>query len=180
MKKHDQINIEEIIKKLLLDINNMLNMKYLSIISHQYVEYFLNEIICVKFKHPEIIIDDIQMGTFYNKFRLLESIGVFDNNKDLKHNIKLINSIRNKFAHNMIKYIDEEIPNEVKSQIDDLKYLDEAKIQYQPWLDNLKNSGEKYEFDPNNFYKLSTISKFQVSTLSTVFVLIKLYDKSLN
>lgn len=122
MRKHKRVEHDKLMDRLCEEFNEIRNLRFLSIIAHLYVEYFLDEIICIKFKQPELIIDNEELGSFFNKFTLLRSIGIFDSKKDLERNIEMINRIRNFYAHNML--IEDVIPQEIVDRINEMKYIE--------------------------------------------------------
>jgi hypothetical protein len=111
MKRHTKFESDELVT-ISGDLDKIKDLRFLSIIGHQYVEYFINEIICFKFKNPELIIDHKELGGFNNKFTLLKAMGCFKGKDDLKKNIELINNIRNYYAHNMLH--GDEVPQNIK------------------------------------------------------------------
>jgi hypothetical protein len=128
MKKHLKMNESELIVYLFKRFLRIEDLRLISIIAHQYIEYFLDEIICQKLKYPEFIVDNIYLGTFHNKFILLQSLGVLYGDKsdlDLVENIRLINEIRNFYAHNLT--LKEEVPQEIQKKINKMNYLDMGK-----------------------------------------------------
>ncbi|MFZ3167352.1 MAG: hypothetical protein WA130_07030 [Candidatus Methanoperedens sp.] len=124
MKKHKKIKSIKLMNQACDDFNEIEDLRFLSIIGHQYVDYFLNEIICNIFENPELIIDNNELGQFFNKFTLLKSLGYFKGRDDLEKNIKLMTSIRNFYAHNML--IGEEVPENIINKINEMKYLEDA------------------------------------------------------
>ena len=124
MKKHRTIDNDELMDRLSDEVNKAPDIRYLSIISHLYVEYYLNELIRLKFVEAKLIIDEKELGSFYNKFLILKALGIFkhkDKDKLIK-NINLITRIRNFYAHNLL--ISDELPDAVKNRIKQLVYLD--------------------------------------------------------
>ena len=122
MKKHRTIDEDELMCRLSDEVNKAPDIRYLSIISHLYVEYYLNELISLKFVEAKLIIDEKELGSFYNKFLILKALGIFEHKDKLIENINLITRIRNFYAHHLL--ISDELPEEVKSRITQLVYLD--------------------------------------------------------
>ncbi|MCX6818185.1 MAG: hypothetical protein NTU57_05005 [Candidatus Aenigmarchaeota archaeon] len=115
MKKHIRIEESYLRSKMLKEFKSIDNLRFLSLIVHQYVEYFLNELIVKNVKNPELIIDDRELGTFFKKFTILKAIGLFDRRPDVLRNIEVIMKVRNYYAHNMMT--DNKIPRLIIDKI---------------------------------------------------------------
>jgi len=138
MIKHKTIDNDELMESLCNDLNDAPDIRYLSISSHLYVEYYLNELIRLKFDEAKLIIDESELGSFNNKFLILQALGIFRDKATLISNINLLRSIRNFYAHNLL--ISNPLPEEVKSRIKQLKYMDEKgnETEYDvPWEEHI-------------------------------------------
>jgi len=138
MKRHKTIDNDELIDKLCDEVNKASDVRYLSLIPHLYIEYYLNELISLKFDKAELILDKIDLGSFYNKFLILRALGIFKQNDKLIKNIELITRIRNFYAHNLL--ISNRLPEENKSRIKQLVYLDDEgnESDYDvPWAEHV-------------------------------------------
>ena len=73
----------------------------LILISHLYVEYWIEVFIRYSLRKPEKILDSVDLS-FFEKVALAESLG-FDRNDEfgLADAIKKLNAIRNRIAHNL-------------------------------------------------------------------------------
>ncbi len=80
----------------------MQDMRWLSIIMHQLIENHIDMIINLAFKHP-LITDRNHIFGFEEKCSIAEALGIFDgeDGKKLKKNVKIIQQIRNHYAHNL-------------------------------------------------------------------------------
>jgi len=151
MKKHKAIYESELMENLVNEFNDIEELRFLSIITHMYVEYFLNEIICNKISKPELIIDNKGLGGFYNKFTLLKSLGFFEGKEKLEKNVERINMIRNFYAHNML--IEQKIPPKIETKINEMVYLEESNTFHE------------------DISKIDLTSKFKVKCISTIVLL---------
>ncbi len=137
MKKHKSIDNEEMVKRICDEVNETSNIRYLSLSIHLYIEYYLNELIRLKFDDAKFIIDGNELGSFYNKCQILRALGVFKQKDLLMRNIKLLNNIRNFYAHNLP--ISNKLSEEVKSRIKQLIYFDVQanKTDHLRWEDSV-------------------------------------------
>lgn len=104
---------------------NINDIRFLSIIMHQYLEYYIDGIIQRMLRHPDKILNDLN---FDKKCKLLIAFGFFDEveGKKLLVNIKLMNMIRNHYAHHMDVSLGEEIPPRIKKHINSMIELGKA------------------------------------------------------
>ena len=77
------------------------------IVSHIWIELLLECIIMKKFKNHEDLVD----FDFFKKQKILFGLGII--NEDMNHELKILNKIRNTFAHE-IDPIRDKIPNLIK------------------------------------------------------------------
>ena len=136
MKKHKKHEHNLLSERLCDEFNEANNIRELALIAHLYVEYYINEIIVMALKKPNLVIDDNELGSFKNKMLLLQSLGFFEHEQYVLQNIALIQRIRNHFAHNLL--ISEEVPNQIFDRIKQLIYSDNGKIcKYDvPWCEH--------------------------------------------
>jgi len=107
----------------LKNVNETKDMRFLSIIMHQYMEYYIDNVIKSGFKNPDEILNEHRFFGFYEKCKLLKALGIFDEDdgKNLLINIRIINSIRNFYAHNLLDLSsDETIPPKIKDKINSM------------------------------------------------------------
>jgi hypothetical protein len=71
------------------------NPRDMTILSHLILENMIEEIIRKKVKEPNPILE----YSFYNKIKIMYSFGLIP--EEMFRNLKLINTIRNNFAHNL-------------------------------------------------------------------------------
>ena len=122
MRKHRTFDPDEIGERHCDEFNEAKNLRELSIIALLYIEYYLNEILLEKFIHPKKVIDENELGSFKNKLTILEALGVFDGHKALLINIRLIQKIRNFYAHNILQV--DSAPASVSDKVKQLVYFD--------------------------------------------------------
>lgn len=130
MKKHQKYSDDKVMRRLADELNSIKDIRLLSLVGNLYVEYYINEIITKKLKNPELIIDNINLGTFSGKFTILITLGTFTNKTNLKKSIEIINSIRNHFAHNMI--FPDGIPEKVINYVKQLETYFSPDVKYIP------------------------------------------------
>ena len=107
-------------------INEASDIMALSFASHLYIEYSINELVVTKFIKPKLVIDDNNLGSFGSKVQLLEALGLFDHVPNALKNIKIIQGIRNYYAHNLV--VEESTPQPVKDRITKLVYFENNDI----------------------------------------------------
>ena len=92
------------------------DMRFLPIIMHQYIEYYIDIIITNQLEHPEFILKERHSFGFYEKCILLRALGIFDGSegKKLLINIRIITRIRNYYAHEMDISVGEIFPETSK------------------------------------------------------------------
>ena len=97
------------------------DMRWLSIIMHQLVENHIDIIINLAFKHP-LITNSNHIFGFEEKTIIAEALGLFDgkDGKILKKNVKLIQRIRNHYAHNLDQTSGKLIPQPQASRIKEM------------------------------------------------------------
>jgi len=88
--------IQEIYQRLNTDFNFVSDLRSKVLIVHLNLEHWIDKII------ESLFGDSSLFRTFAFKVKILQSIGVFANNDELLGNIKLINNIRNRYAHNLL------------------------------------------------------------------------------
>ena len=157
MKKHSKKTDEELFKQLVREFRCLRGVRFLSIITHLYLDYFVNELVCREFARPEEIINGKVLGEFNNKVSLLKARGFFNNKQELEKNIALLTRIRNYYAHNLS---DEGVPEEIKHRILELNELPEFEKQPKDFFTAFK-VGDAIEDD------------FRVRAIQTVLVLAK-------
>ena len=157
MKKHERKTDQELFQQLTREFKSIRGVRFVSVITHLYVDYFVNELVCREFKHPEKVIDDRELGEFQNKFSLLKARGFFDGRKELEKNVELLTRIRNYYAHNIAS---KGVPMAVSDRVKELKALPEFKNEkkelFAPFL-----SGNELE------------DLFRVHAIQTILVLAK-------
>ena len=157
MKKHERKTDQELFQQLVLEFHGLRGVRFLSIITHLYVNYFVNELVCREFKHPEKVIDDKDLGEFNNKLSLLKARGFFDGQKELEKNVELLTRICNYYAHNITS---KGLPMEVSDRVKELKALPEFK-------------NEKKGFFAPFLYGNELEDLFRVHAIQTILVLAK-------
>ena len=162
MKRHRRFNPDELMERLLDEFNSIEGLRFLSSVAHLYVEYFLNELICDRFRNPELIIDDRELGGFYSKLTLLRCSGVFDGKEKLVRNIELLNRIRNFYAHNLM--IEDDVPQLVAERVNEMEYLMEAGLD-----------GDLDGDIDVPVYDMDTPSRFSITGMSTIIVLSSMF-----
>lgn len=99
------------------------DIRAISLILHLHIEYWVNEILSTRLDNAQIVLEDYNgLGTFGNKVKLLNALGIIHESSDLSHNIQHVQRIRNLYAHNLII---EEINDEIKREIEGMKALHE-------------------------------------------------------
>lgn len=122
MTKHKTIDNEELGNRLCEEMDRASDVRILSLIIHLYIEYYLNELIRLKFDEGKFILNRKELGSFYNKCLILRALGVFKQKDKLLRNIKLITNIRNYYAHHTL--LSDEVPEENKIRIKQLVCFD--------------------------------------------------------
>ncbi|MBI5061507.1 MAG: hypothetical protein HZB67_04305 [Candidatus Aenigmarchaeota archaeon] len=89
---------------------------------HLHIEFWMNNIIEIKFSHPKTIMHNKDFKTFSNKLELLYAMDVI--NENIYQQIKAVNRIRNHYAHNIT--LNKDFPSEVKKYIDELCALNKG------------------------------------------------------
>jgi hypothetical protein len=159
MKKHKTYDHNGLTERQCDEFNAAKTLRELSYIALLYIEYYINEILIRKLKHPEKIIEENELGSFKNKLMILEALGIFDDHPHLLSNITLIQRIRNYFAHNLLA--SERAPEPVINRIKQLVYFDRNNVvgDYDvPWSEFI---------DPVK-------SQLHVCSISTTSVLIRI------
>lgn len=104
--------------KFYMELQDISRIDLAIIRSHLYLENYIDEIFRIHLANSEDIINEF---TFHQKFRVLEGLEVL--NTDILENIKLLNGMRNDFAHNLdTNSIYEE---KVKPKLGQLNWMDE-------------------------------------------------------
>ncbi len=156
MKKHSKKSEKELFEQLVREFKGLRGVRFLSLITHLYVEYYVNELLCNEFEHPEKVIDDKELGEFNNKLSLLKARGFFDDKAALLKNVELLSRIRNYYAHNLSS---KGVPAAVSDRVRELKQLKEFKNQkrlFAPFLTGFKKE-----------------DAFRVKAIQTILVLAK-------
>lgn len=122
MKKHKTHEHNFLSERMCDEFNDARNVRELALVTHLYIEYFVNELIVAKFKIPELVIDDRDLGSFKSKVNLLRAMGVFDGASHVLKNVELIQGVRNHYAHHLL--VANEVPEPVVSRIKQLVYFD--------------------------------------------------------
>lgn len=122
MKRHRTHEHNLLSERMCDEFNDTRNMRDLALVTHLYIEYFVNELIIAKFQSPELVIDDNELGSFKNKILLLKSMGLFEGTPHVIRNIELIQRVRNHYAHNLL--LTDEVPEPVASRVTQLVYFD--------------------------------------------------------
>jgi hypothetical protein len=112
MIKHKSYSGEELALILTKDIDYIKEFRFNCIISHNYNEYYINEIIKLKFSNP----NKIYSWRFSQKLDLLEAMGIFDDTNKLKEQLEWISKIRNYYAHTL----EDEMSENIKKYIENL------------------------------------------------------------
>jgi hypothetical protein len=68
---------------------------------HLIIEYFLDSLIEIYFEEPDYIFKNFELYSFSNKLDLLKADGIISS--PTYEQIKLVNAIRNYYAHNLVK-----------------------------------------------------------------------------
>lgn len=126
MKKHKTHQHNFIVERMCDDFNDARDLRELTLVTHLYLEYFINELVVARLKTPELIIDDNELGSFKNKIFVLRALGVFDDIPHVLGNVELIQRTRNYYAHNLL--VTDEIPEPASSRIKQLVYFEDSKI----------------------------------------------------
>ena len=143
------------------EFNNSRTIRELALVTHLYIEYFVNELIVAKLKTPEFVIDDRDLGSFKSKLLLLKAMGVFDTAPHVLNNIEHIQGIRNHYAHNLL--VAEDVPERVINRIKQLIYFDlnDQVCEYDvPWSQHV---------DPLQ-------AQLQICALETANALVRLHE----
>jgi DNA-binding MltR family transcriptional regulator len=120
MKRHLKIRNNPLIEQLCEDLNNSRDIRDLALFCSFYIDYFLNKLIIKTHnKRPEEIIDNLELGSYSNKIKILYSMGII--NEQIIKNLKLIGEIRNYFSHNIL--LRKKIPEKIIIKIKSLDYL---------------------------------------------------------
>ena len=147
---------------MLKETKKIKDIRFASIIYHAFVEYYINELICLKFTKAKLIIDNIVTGSFFNKYQILKALEIFkklENKDKLEKNIEVLTSIRNYYAHNLVTSA--ELPDKIKNHIEQLTIFNI--INYKT-MDSIpiKKSRKGYEL------------KFSLCAISTIVFLHKI------
>lgn len=126
MKRHKRHEHNVLGERMVDEFNEANTVKELALIAHLYVEYFINELIVVRFTDARLIIDDAEIGTFKSKVAILKALGVLVDPSPLLTNIELIQRIRNFYAHNLL--LTDEVPEQVESRIRQLQYFEYGEV----------------------------------------------------
>jgi len=136
MKRHRTYEHNLLIERMCDEFNEARNVKELALIAHLYLEYFVNELVIVIFKEPNLVIDDGELGSFKSKVTLLKALGLFGDAHHLLKNIELIQRIRNFYSHNLL--ITDKVPEQVADRIRELVYFENGSVcdWGAPWSDH--------------------------------------------
>jgi hypothetical protein len=159
MKKHRTFENKALTERLCDEFNESKDLRNLALLALLYLEYYINEILIFYFRHPQVIIDENEVGSFKNKLAILKALGVFDELNAVVKNVTLIQGIRNHYAHNLLET--DKAPEKIVSRIKQLVYLkkDGSVGKYDtPWGEHV---------DPIK-------TQLQVCATSTIGVLTKL------
>ena len=135
MKKHRTFENNFLMERLCDEFNESEDLRNLALVAFLYLEYYINEILIFYFRHPQVIIDENEIGSFKNKLAILKALGVFDDLNAVVKNITLIQGIRNHYAHNLLET--DKAPEKIVSRIKQLEYLkDDGSVdKYDtPWI----------------------------------------------
>jgi len=159
------------------DFNEITDFRSRSLVMNLYIEYWINEMIVESFVHSEKIINDINgLGTFDKKLKLLESLGIFENipepprMTDILHNIRQIESIRNRYAHHPLLRKNE-IDQSIRDKIADFKWQEEMQNLINKLPAELKTPERLFDYQTNEiFYTLQRIysTKFSPTYLKMI------------
>lgn len=160
LKRHQKQDLINLMNEFSKEFSNIDDIRFYSIICHQYIDYFLNEILIEKLPDLAFIIDDTELGIFRTKLKILKSANIFDNHKDLIQNIEKITKIRNFYAHNMMKkgYV----PKEIKKHIDGMRYPKLLKNELNKEEDLLKKIKFNYKQLSKHEVKFRIISQYSI------------------
>jgi len=142
--------INKFIKNLLLQPYNMRN---LVITTRLYFENIIDELIKIKFSHPEAIID----FNFYKKVKIIQAGNILK--KDIIEYLLFVNNIRNKYAHN----IDYEISD---SKFKEIGYFKNV-------INRVPYKYKKYKIGRNRFM-------FVIRTIWILFEIIDQHNEIIN
>lgn len=159
MKKHKSIDDIALVKKLAKEIKQLNDIRFASIMFHAFIEYFVNELICLKFTNAKLIIDN---NSFSKKFLILKALEIFgklENKDKLDKNIEIITKIRNHYAHNLITV--ETVPESIKNFINQLTIFNYSSFKSVDTL-SFKKTPKGYEL------------RFYFCAISTIFYLHKI------
>ena len=161
MKRHRTHEHNLLIDRMCDEFNDVHNVRELALVTHLYVEYFMNELIVAKLKSPALVIDDSELGSFKNKILLLRSMGFFEGIPHVLRNMELIQRVRNHYAHNLL--LTDEVPEPVASRITQLVYFD--------------GDGELCEYDvPWSEHADPLRTQLQVCAVETTNALVRLRE----
>ena len=139
---HRKLDLDEYFTYLNNTLNETKDTRTLVILSHLFVEYWINEKLIQSLNtHTKILKYD-----FNKKLEILDALGVFKDKKELITNIEIINKLRNICAHTLIA-------PEINKKINEIPLLE---VYY-------TNAG--YASNPES------ISQFKAKLISTILAL---------
>ncbi len=109
--------------RMVKELNGVHDMRYIVVMLHLYLEFWLDKIIEKKCKNSKKIME----FNFFQKLRILNGFDIVPD--ELFHDIKVINELRNTFAHEL------DIPeNEIDTKLIQLKTANSKKALDSPTL----------------------------------------------
>lgn len=141
--------------KNLRDINDI---RFLSIIMHQYIEFLIDTIIRSEFKHFDVILKENYLFSFYHKCALLKALGIFDGlkGKNILINIRIMTRIRNHYAHSLDISTGEIIPDNIRDMVNSMHTFGKLR-----WNNNDNNNDLQMKYKRlalETFWELSEIN----------------------
>ena len=119
----EKISIGDTFERMVKELNGVHDMRYTIVMLHLYLEFWLDKVIEKKCKNSKKILE----FNFFQKLRILNGFGIVSD--ELFNDIKIINELRNTFAHEL------DIPeNEIDTKLIHLKTENSKKALDSPTL----------------------------------------------
>jgi hypothetical protein len=120
------------------------------LVTHLCIEYRINRIIEKRFKNPKAL----DRLNFFNKIRILDGLGLVD--QDAIHDLIIINSVRNFFAHTL-DVETEEFENKFLNKMKEK--LDQQNKQFNKLISLVSKMYQDGEINKDTFNKLDEFLK---------------------
>ena len=171
-KKPKKSGIEEyeMLEHFLSKISKLEDLRFFTILAHICAEYYIDKFIKLEFKNTEEL-EEVFENSFKKKLIVLKSKG-FEYNPDILSilkNLEILNTIRNKFAHNI--FLSEIKETDTDPEQQSIASLIKNMFLYEDKSETYKRAKEKADND--------IIYKFKIVVKCSIFRLFQLSTERL-